>query len=296
MAAYEEGSFTTAASRENLTQSGVSHHVRQMETLLGAKLFARDKNKVTSTPAADVLYRGCIKTLKELDSVTDQISIFSKGDEGSFTVGLHPMLTHRALAPALITFSKLNPNIKVRVVETSGDLAQMINAGQIDFAIGALQRRDASVRTRRIFTAKECLVTRTFFASNTQKPDKYHQPIKLVLPVIGEKRHSNIFDHLRNSNFVIDNEMQIDSALAIFGLVNDGWTTILPTFVFDPAVDEERFYLRPFRNPELNYYVHLFLPIAREIGPDADAFVQMMLEKMKNFSDSWEKVFDRHNL
>ncbi len=31
VAAYEEGSFTAAAARENATQSGVSQHVRKLE-------------------------------------------------------------------------------------------------------------------------------------------------------------------------------------------------------------------------------------------------------------------------
>ena len=45
VAAYEEKSFTAAATRENSTQSGVSHHIRQLETLLNVKLFVREKGR-----------------------------------------------------------------------------------------------------------------------------------------------------------------------------------------------------------------------------------------------------------
>ena len=53
VAAYEEGSFTLAANRENATQSGVSQHIRNLEDRYGVQLFRREKGRVFPTPAAD---------------------------------------------------------------------------------------------------------------------------------------------------------------------------------------------------------------------------------------------------
>ncbi|MSQ56800.1 MAG: LysR family transcriptional regulator [Limnohabitans sp.] len=56
VAAYEELSFTLAASRENATQSGVSQHVGDLEETLGVKLFIRKLGTVKPTPAGRIYY------------------------------------------------------------------------------------------------------------------------------------------------------------------------------------------------------------------------------------------------
>ena len=53
VAAYEEGSFTAAAHRENATQSGVSQHIHKLEARFGAALFSRDTGAIHPTPAGD---------------------------------------------------------------------------------------------------------------------------------------------------------------------------------------------------------------------------------------------------
>ena len=43
VAVYEEGSFTAAAKREGATQSGISQHLKQLESELGVALLERNK-------------------------------------------------------------------------------------------------------------------------------------------------------------------------------------------------------------------------------------------------------------
>ena len=75
VAAYEERSFTGAATRENATQSGVSQHIRKLEESFGVDLFSRDKGRVAPTPAGDGYYRRCI-----------DVRAFTKRPAGRFVV------------------------------------------------------------------------------------------------------------------------------------------------------------------------------------------------------------------
>ena len=68
VAAYEERSFTAAASREHATQSGVSQHIRKLEEAFGVSLFTRNKRAVVPTLAADAYYERCIQVLRTLAS------------------------------------------------------------------------------------------------------------------------------------------------------------------------------------------------------------------------------------
>jgi DNA-binding transcriptional LysR family regulator len=161
VAAYEEKSFTAAAARENSTQSGVSHHIRQLEMLLDVKLFVREKAGVSATPVADLLYRHCIELLRALEQASLDVARFKGGFEGSFTVGIIPALTHRIAAPALLRFNALHPNVKVRIVEAySSILPSMVAADDIDFAICTLQGGAPGVEARALFATPECLASR----------------------------------------------------------------------------------------------------------------------------------------
>src|ERR1700730_11711943 len=117
VAAYEEGSFTAAAARENATQSGVSQHMHKLETGFGIKLFIRGPGSITPTPAGEMYYRHCVEILRAFQTCKNEIAKFRGGLSGEVVVGLMPTLTRCALTPALAAFVDRHPNARVRVVE-----------------------------------------------------------------------------------------------------------------------------------------------------------------------------------
>jgi DNA-binding transcriptional LysR family regulator len=50
-------SFTKAAQSLNITQPAVTHQIRNLEEMFKAKLFLRQRNKITLTQAGQILYR-----------------------------------------------------------------------------------------------------------------------------------------------------------------------------------------------------------------------------------------------
>ncbi|MGL4818817.1 MAG: LysR family transcriptional regulator, partial [Bacilli bacterium] len=73
IAVVEQGNFTRAAEVLNRSQPSVTMHIRQLETEIGATLFARGGRKVTPTVAGHTLYKRAkqmislhIQTLQEL--------------------------------------------------------------------------------------------------------------------------------------------------------------------------------------------------------------------------------------
>ena len=92
VAAYEERSFTAAASREHATQSGVSQHIRKLEEAFGVSLFTRNKRAVVPTLAADAYYERCIQVLRTLASGKNAVKAFA-GVAGDVYAGLMPTMT-----------------------------------------------------------------------------------------------------------------------------------------------------------------------------------------------------------
>lgn len=294
VAAYEEKSFTAAAQRENSTQSGVSHHIRQLEMLLNVKLFVREKVGVTATPVADIFYRKCIETLRGIDDATNRVAQFVQGHQGSFTVGIVPALTHRIAAPTLLRFAQTHPNVKVRIVESFGSLLpQMIASGELDFAISTLHGGETGIRARHLLITPECLVSRATADQpgplSATLPD---QPINVAWASRMEGRRASITTCLHAHGIAIDAELEIDSALAMLDLVGrSDWRTVSPCLMIDPEADRQRFAIYPLRNPDVDFSVMLLERSANVLVPEAEAFVEMFTEEAQRASDRWMERF-----
>lgn len=57
LAAARTCSFTKAAQALNITQPAVTHQIQNLERMFKAKLFLRQRNKITLTKAGEILYR-----------------------------------------------------------------------------------------------------------------------------------------------------------------------------------------------------------------------------------------------
>lgn len=67
MQVVREGSFTAAAQRLGLAQSGVSRSVRELEERLGVQLLVRTTRKLSLTQAGEQLYQKTASGFDTLD-------------------------------------------------------------------------------------------------------------------------------------------------------------------------------------------------------------------------------------
>ncbi len=285
--------------RENSTQSGVSHHIRQLEMLLDVKLFVREKVGVTATPAADIFYRHCLELLRGIDDAANRVGHFSQGFQGHFTVGIIPALTHRVAAPTLLRFTAMHPNVKVRIVESFGSLLpQMVSSGDVDFAISTLHGGETGIEARSLLTTPECLVSRA--APDDAVPISRampSEPINMAWASRMEGRRTAITRCLEAQGTSIASELEIDSALAMLDLVGrSDWKTVTPCVMIDPVADARRFTIRPLRDPDVDFDVMLLERTATVLTPEAELFVEMFADEAMQATDQWLETFRKSGL
>ena len=75
VAVFEEGSFTSAALREGATQSGISQHIKQLESELGVALLERKGREVEPTLAGKLYYAQCVEVLKKLEAAQQSLAV-----------------------------------------------------------------------------------------------------------------------------------------------------------------------------------------------------------------------------
>ena len=93
-------SFSRAARENELSQSGASQLVQQLEERLGVKLIDRSKRPFVLTPEGEVFYDGCRALVERYDALEDRVKTLHEEVEGRvrvasiYSVGLHHMNRH----------------------------------------------------------------------------------------------------------------------------------------------------------------------------------------------------------
>ncbi len=111
-------SVSRAAEELNLTQSGVSRQVSQLEALLGIKLFFRVRRRLALTPAGAGYASDIRAALSQIESAT-QTLLAHQGTGGTLTIAVSPTFGTRWLMPRMGSFRASWPGIIVNLVNYS---------------------------------------------------------------------------------------------------------------------------------------------------------------------------------
>jgi LysR family transcriptional regulator, cyn operon transcriptional activator len=128
--------FTRAAERVHVTQSTLSHQIRQLEDEVGKLLFDRVGKKVVLTEAGEAFLGYASRALKEIDQGLGVLK--ETGDElsGTVRVGATHTFNLGFIPACAATFMTRHPTVKMVVYELSADaIDAKLRAGELDLGI-----------------------------------------------------------------------------------------------------------------------------------------------------------------
>ncbi|HET6157511.1 MAG TPA: LysR substrate-binding domain-containing protein [Dongiaceae bacterium] len=115
-AAARHLSFKRAAEELHVTPTAISHHVRQLEEAIGARLFERRTRQVLLTPEGQVLLPvlrdGFDSFARTLDGLT------RRQRRTTVTLSATPAFTAKWLVPRIAAFRKVRPDIDLTLLAT----------------------------------------------------------------------------------------------------------------------------------------------------------------------------------
>lgn len=136
IAVTEEASFTRAAERVHISQSGVSAQIRQLEHDLGATLIDRSSRtaRLTDAGAAALPHaRAALAAVMALRQAVDDVSGLIRGQ---LVVGMVTACTVTGLFDALAEFHLARPGVGITLVEDdSAGLIDRVRSGAADVAL-----------------------------------------------------------------------------------------------------------------------------------------------------------------
>jgi DNA-binding transcriptional LysR family regulator len=138
VAVAEDGSFTRAARRMNIVQSGISASIGGLERELGISLFSRSKQQVELTAAGRALLVEARRALSAVNAGRAAALAANESLTGRLSIGIARAVPRQLqLARVLQQFHLANPGVSISVIEAPTPAFDALRVGEIDFAIGA---------------------------------------------------------------------------------------------------------------------------------------------------------------
>ena len=136
--AVQTGSFTHAADRLGVTQPSFTSLIRDLEDILGVRLFDRNTRGIALTEAGKDFLARIERPVADLEEAYRSILDLAAVRRGSVVIGSLPSTSLTLIPPALRLLRSAHPTLRVRVVEAhNDDLVTMVRTNQIEFAIAA---------------------------------------------------------------------------------------------------------------------------------------------------------------
>lgn len=126
------GNFTAAAKKLGITQSALSHTIKDLEERLKIKLFNRTTRTLSLTQAGEQLFLSAKKSFDELDYQLELLNKYHKEPVGVVRIVAALVVINSVLLPRLKNFNQKYPNIVIELYAEAGFsdiIAQKFDAG-----------------------------------------------------------------------------------------------------------------------------------------------------------------------
>ena len=152
-AVAEHGTLTRAGRVLNLTQSGLSRQLLDLETRLGLPLFHRLGKRMVPTPAGERLLVAARRALPQLSDVEEELRRLAGGRAAILRVSTECYTCYHWLPGVLPRFTRRFPQVDVQIVaEATHHPVPALFDGRIDLAIVSNDDHDDRLSYVPLFT------------------------------------------------------------------------------------------------------------------------------------------------
>jgi LysR family transcriptional regulator, regulator for metE and metH len=158
-AIVEEGSITKAIGKLHLTQSALSHQLKEAELQLGTRIFLRQNKKLILTKAGEKLYETATEIIDKLTETEKQIKSLVFGEAGEIRISTECYSSYHWLPAVLKQFHQLYANIELTIVmEATHYPLQKLLDNKLDIAIVSDVVKDNNITYVELFQDEMVMV------------------------------------------------------------------------------------------------------------------------------------------
>ncbi len=137
---------TLAAKELGVSQSAVSHSLRELRLVLGDALFVRTGRGLEATPRARAI-EGAVRTVLESlgNAVASAPSFDPKRSRRTFTVATADETSANVVPEAMARLASEAPGVRVNLVPRSANAAQLLSSGTADLVFQPQEEGESAI-------------------------------------------------------------------------------------------------------------------------------------------------------
>jgi LysR family transcriptional regulator for metE and metH len=152
VAVTEEKSVTRAGEVLHLTQSALSHQLREVEEQLGTPLFLRMNKKMVLTQAGETLLQTARQVIAEMKRAEHHISEMAANRQGTLRISTECYTCYHWLPGVMKEFRRKFPGVELKIdAEATHRPVQALLQGKLDLGIVTDVQRDKRLQYRPLF-------------------------------------------------------------------------------------------------------------------------------------------------
>lgn len=142
----ETGSFSKAATAKFMTQSAMSHLIKNLEEEIGVRLLNRKGKNVIPTPAGKIFYEHAKQILEQYKNMENGVYEIAGKVKGRLSIGSGVTAATYLLPQVFYNFTKTYPEVKIDLsVSNTEKIMSDLTEGQIDIGIIEGKTRNANI-------------------------------------------------------------------------------------------------------------------------------------------------------
>lgn len=213
--------LTQSAQNLYVTQSTLSHGLRQLEQELGVVLFDRLGRGLKLSPAGQEFRAYALRALKELEAGRMALSDLSGLQTGRLTLGVFPTFLHTVVPATVAAFHRDYPKVSVAVrALRAGPIEEQLLRGELDLGIAFHPALHEDMEAEPLFDERLLVVVHAGhpLVSASQWPLDALDGMPLALLTRNFATRRQIDEQFRQAGLAPDVRVEMESVEALLGV------------------------------------------------------------------------------
>lgn len=226
-------SFVEASKKLCVSQPAISKQIKNLEDLLGTKLFYRDSNGLVLTNDGKQLYNYIDKSYNYLMAGERIIRENNNMDVGNIVIGAPAHIASFYLLEYIEEYRKKHPNVFFRIINgTTTELLKGLEEHRIDFVIDSspINVINNNLKVTPLTSFDTCFITTKGNKENDIEKQKY------IMPYERSSIRKNLERELEKHNVKLNVVLEVETTDLIISSVKSGIGT---GYVVKKAVKKE---------------------------------------------------------
>ncbi len=293
VAVADAGTFTAAAQQLHVTASALSLMIKELESVVGTKLFERTTRQVRLSPAGRDFRPSAHRLVEDLARTVEGIRDYQRSARGTLRIASSPMYSGTLVPRLVAEYRRRFPGVKVYVLDVVTDqVGVMVASREADVGIAPERSVPREVIQKQLFRDPLQLVCRPDHPLAAMKQVPWSEVLRhpfISLPMdYAANMRADLAYH--SETLTLEPAMYVNFITTALALVQAGEGVTVQPSAAEPLAAAYGLAVKKLKDPVILRRICLLRPRERESSPSAEGFCSFVEARFSRSGSSRSKA------